>query len=61
VKVEHKKVLCEINWSRQLRQAECRHGKVLIGSHSDSWHTMHSFNEDIGGREERRGRKEEEK
>jgi len=42
---KRKSILCEINWSRQLRQAEWRHGRVLIGSHKDSWHTMHSFND----------------
>jgi len=40
-----RKLLCEIHWSRQLRQAEWRQGRVLMGSLNDSWQITHSSNE----------------
>jgi len=63
---KRKSILCEINWSRQLRQAEWRHGRVLIGSHKDSWHNalfqrrIHSerHKRSLGG-EQKEGRKDD--
>jgi len=37
--------LCWIHLSRHSRQAEWRQGRVLTGSHKDSWHTQHSSND----------------